>query len=121
MSELVVLDEMSRHIRHNAERRRAERRLCNRVCFARSNGTSAGILWGIQVFDISKTGISVLLKQPMPIGTMMAIQPFRDSQVATLYGQVVQVHTFEDRWLHGCEFSKELTDDELQYWCEIQE
>ena len=98
------------------DRRTAERYLCNRVCFARPNGTSLGMTWGVTICDISAHGISLLFKQLLEDGTLLAIQPSRDSQNKPIMARVLRSLQWPHGWLHGCELAEPLTERELDDW-----
>jgi hypothetical protein len=98
------------------DRRSAERFLCNRVCFARPNGTSLGMTWGVTIYDISAHGISLLLKRRLESGSIVAIQPSRQSQTKPILARVLRSLQWPRGWLHGCELAEPLSDAELDAW-----
>jgi hypothetical protein len=95
------------------ERRQTVRFLCNRVCYARPNGTAAGITWGLTLWDISRTGLRVFLPCDLQRGTVLAIQPFRDSDNRVLLARIVWASHQPHGWSYGCEWLQPLGEPEL--------
>ncbi len=99
------------------ERRRHPRHLCNRVCFARPNGTATGMTWGVVLWDISVIGLSIILNCELQPGMVVAIQPFREDDSAGLFACVVRTQRLsEGRWLYGCVFPEPLSASEFEFW-----
>jgi hypothetical protein len=56
-----------------------------------------------------------VLDNPFPCGTLLVIEPLQPGPPALL-ARVVHSVQEEGKWLHGCELSARLGDEELQYW-----
>ena len=98
------------------ERRQGARFRCCRKCNVwPQGGTGAGAWPGI-VYNISTTGIGVVLPCPLVAGTVLTIESFggrKDQRVrARVSRSVLQSFAF----FHGCEFLEPLTDDQVQAW-----
>jgi hypothetical protein len=99
------------------DRRLSERRLCNRVCFARPNGSGMGVTWGVTLHDLSESGISLILKCRLNRGDVVLVQPFRHVGAEVLVARVVRRETTDDgRWLYGCELTQPLSTEALERW-----
>jgi hypothetical protein len=99
------------------ERRLSERRLCNRVCFARPNGTGLGMTWGVTIHDLSEIGISLILNCRLHRGDIVLVQPLRHVRADVLVARVVRCEPAADgRWFHGCELTQPLSPEELERW-----
>jgi hypothetical protein len=69
------------------------------------------------VRDLSAGGVCLVVEQLFPIGTWLTVEleNAERSLVRRLRAHVI--HSAEvpfDRWLHGCQFERELTAEELQ-------
>src|SRR5437763_71888 len=74
------------------------------------------------VRDISASGVAVLIGREFAADTVLTIELENPIQgvVSALRARVVYALEIppEDRWLHGCAFERELTDDELRAFSE---
>jgi hypothetical protein len=98
------------------ERRAADRHTCNRICYVKPNGRNAGAAWGVLLHDISRIGVSLVLRCELQPATVMAIQQSRDSHSFVLFARVVRAEPHPQGWLHGCEFLRPLNEVMLERW-----
>ncbi|MGL4553474.1 MAG: GGDEF domain-containing protein [Gemmataceae bacterium] len=97
------------------ERRAAARVLCSRAardlqdCELRPREETA------TVRDISTRGVAVQLEAPVPLGTVLIVEPLADG-ARPLVARVVRVEQGEGGWVHGCSLSLSLGADEMAWW-----
>jgi hypothetical protein len=74
------------------------------------------------VRDISTSGIALLIDREIEPGTVLTIELENAEHGVSSVLLARVVHTLEvppdHRWLHGCAFSRELTDEELRSFAE---
>jgi hypothetical protein len=73
--------------------------------------------WPAQVVDLSPNGIGLHVAQPLDAGTLLSLDLYAETETAArvLLGCVVRVDASpEGGWVAGCNFLRELTEDELQ-------
>jgi hypothetical protein len=103
------------------ERRVAVRYPGNSDTACRAYAPAAGI-YTAWVRDISATGISLLLPCEFEPGALLTLELGNADQGVSCLLLARVVHTLEvppeGRWLHGCAFERELTDDELRAFAE---
>ena len=116
MSDVDIFSEMKSAAVSTNERRGAIRHLANRVCYAQANGTNSGMTWGVTLWDISTTGISVVLKCELEPGIIIGIQPFKGKELKPLVARVVRTVPREDGWMYGCELLQPLSEEEMAEW-----
>ncbi len=100
-----------------AERRGAPRHPIKQRCIislAGSEGPVSG--WHCIAYNISATGIGVLLPLPVRPGIVLQIEPWGLPGAPTLLARVVHTKPFEFVWMCGCELSTPLHTKELQAW-----
>lgn len=100
----------------DADRRTEPRYLQNRICYVRPNGQGAGVAWGVRLRDISRGGLRIVMRLRIRPGTILAIQPTRQSQQPPLVARVVWCHKYEDGWHYGCTLLRPLPEQELRRW-----
>jgi hypothetical protein len=98
------------------ERRGTARHLANRICFAQANGTDVGMSWGVTLWDISTTGLSLILRVQLCEGMIVGIQPFRDTSIRPLVARIVRTLPHPDGWFYGCELLHPLSEADVQQW-----
>jgi diguanylate cyclase (GGDEF)-like protein len=97
------------------DRRASVRALCNRAaCIAADGGTGEQRFGTVR--NLSRTGIAVRLDQQLPERSLLTIEPLSGSRAKTLLARVVRSSPDAPGWLHGCELSSYLSDEELQDW-----
>ena len=99
------------------ERRGDLRYRCHRICHARPNGTALGVSWGVTLLNLSAQGMLLELRQPLPVGVLLAVQPASVCPAAPLLARVLRVTAWEPgRWLCGCVLLEPLSAEDLQEW-----
>jgi hypothetical protein len=99
-----------------AERRSAPRLLGNRVCYARPDGSYAGVTWGATLHDLSPTGAGLVLRCALRPGTLVVVQPTRGRALRPLLARVLRAAPWEGHWLHGCQLLMPLAPEEVKRW-----
>jgi len=103
------------------ERRVAVRYPGNPDAECRTYAPLAGV-YAAWVRDISTTGVSLLIACEFEPGAFLTIELQNLEQGITCVLRARVVHTLEvppdERWLHGCEFERPLSDEELQAFAE---
>jgi hypothetical protein len=85
-------------------------------CIIRPPGVAAADGWRGIVFSMSKSGAGITLPTPISRGTELEIEPWNLPGAPVLKARLVHLTRLESVWLAGCEFSCQLTDDELAAW-----
>jgi len=98
------------------ERRTAARFRCCRKCNVRPAGATGVGTWPGIIYNISATGIGVVLPCPLQPGTRLIIELFGGRKEQRVEASVVRsvLHTFA--FFHGCEFSEPLSEHDVQAW-----
>jgi diguanylate cyclase (GGDEF)-like protein len=99
-----------------SERRATVRLLCNRRARVTVNGSDETGDGFATVCDVSATGIGLTLGYRVVEGTLLTVEPLCNGQVKTLLARVVHASPRANGWLHGCELSNSLSEEELQQW-----
>ena len=100
----------------DSERREGKRYVRRLPCFVRHRWASQDGVIGAIVWDLSLTGIGLLLHKQLPVGTVLEARPMGGKGLGTLAAQVVRVERHEEGWLHGCELAEGLRKEELREW-----
>ena len=86
-------------------------------CFITAADVSCSENWPCIAYNISETGIGVVLPKQAPAGTKLTIRPWNLPDACSLQAVVVHTRPVKDSWFAGCELSKRLSADEVQIWC----
>jgi diguanylate cyclase (GGDEF)-like protein len=95
------------------ERRASARVLCNRPAYARPEGESQEDF--VTVRDISADGVGLFLEKAIPTGTLLVVEPLTYG-AKTLLAKVVRSNFEEGGWLHGCDLSTRLDEEDIRCW-----
>ena len=88
---------------------------CEVEALSRPLDSTNVISWGSTVVDVSHAGIGLILCYPFKLGTFLAVDLECAQGVRTYLASVAHVNDrFDGTWLVGCEFTRQLTADELQ-------
>jgi hypothetical protein len=100
--------------RRPQERRAVVRHAVRRVTRAGLSGEDVASRWAI-LRDLSAWGLGLLLARPMPVGTVLAVTPWlwQGNPPPRLLARVVRSREEVGGWLHGCELTEPLSDDQL--------
>lgn len=98
------------------EQRKARRYLIQQRCIVSLPGGRGPEGWRSIAYNISTTGIGVLLAVPLQPGTELDIEPWALPGTRTLRVRVVHCKRLEFAWMAGCELSEPLSDVELKAW-----
>jgi diguanylate cyclase (GGDEF)-like protein len=96
------------------DRRASVRALCNRTACVAADGCKDQQFGTVR--NLSRTGIAVRLDQQLPERSLLTIEPLSGSRAKTLLARVVRSSPDVTGWLHGCELSCYLSEEELQDW-----
>ena len=109
-------DDISEEQHLGAERRTAVRFRCCRKCNVRPAGANGVGTWPGIIYNISASGIGVVLPCPLQAGTELVIDLFGGKCDHRVRARVVRsvLHSFA--FFHGCEFAEPLSDQEVQSW-----
>jgi hypothetical protein len=114
--EHVVVDEEQPPVTvwRGVERRASARVLCHRLARVRPTGEEAeeGLA---TVCNLSAEGVALTLEQPLPVDTILVIEPL-SAGARTLLARVVRVAEHQERWMHGCSLPTRLTAEEMRLW-----
>jgi diguanylate cyclase (GGDEF)-like protein len=100
--------------RHPVDRRAMARVLCNRAIRVRQKEAEDREEFAT-LRDISGHGAGVYLETRFSRGTVLIIEPLSSNSRALL-ARVVRVTAESGGWIHGCEFSLRLSDEEIRCW-----
>ncbi len=80
-----------------------------------TGGGKTAVEWPGRVRDISLKGMSLILARSFPAKTLLTVKLLRDKDAPPLYVQAEVMHSFSEScgYIHGCQFKKGLTQDEL--------
>jgi hypothetical protein len=98
------------------ERRIAQRFLCQRECVVRPEDATGIGTWSGLVYNISVSGIGVVLPYTVPLGKIIIVEPWGLGRSHTLRARVVRSVPRAFVFFHGCELIDPLTDEELRSW-----
>jgi hypothetical protein len=68
------------------------------------------------VYNISATGISLVLLYPVTAGTALVIEPWDRRRARGIRARVVRSTLSPFAWFLGCEFAQPLSDAEICAW-----
>jgi PilZ domain len=85
-------------------------------CFVIPAGASFSESLRCIAYNISATGIGVVLPMQVPERTTLTFQPWNLPGALPLQAVVVHVRPVKGSWFAGCELSKRLSDEEVQTW-----
>jgi hypothetical protein len=104
-----------------SERRTAVRYACLRECIVRPELETSAVedWWSAMAYNISATGIGVGLLYPLPVGTVLAIEPRGWKGGRGVRARVVRSVLESYVWFHGCEFFNPLGERELRGWLAV--
>ncbi len=97
------------------DRRVTARVLCNRAARVRLKGEEQGAEAFATLRDISAGGAGVYLETRFSQGTVLIIEPLSAGSRALL-ARVVRATAEGGGWMHGCEFSPRLSEEEFRCW-----
>jgi hypothetical protein len=106
---LVVLEEVS-----GPERRASSRAVARGMSLVRDD--KKGEAQTARIRDISATGIALLVVTQYPVGAILTIAPLGWRALQFLVAKVVHARQVEEGWLHGCEFTEQISTSELSQW-----
>ena len=72
--------------------------------------------WRCIAYNISATGIGIALPVRVPERTTLIVRPWNLPGAMPVQAVVVHVRPVKGTWFAGCEFSKRISDYELQTW-----
>ena len=98
------------------EQRAARRHLIQQRCIVSLPGGKGPEGWRSIAYNISTTGIGVLLGVPLQPGIELDIEPWNLPGTRTLRVRVVHCKPLEFAWMAGCELSAPLSETELKAW-----
>jgi diguanylate cyclase (GGDEF)-like protein len=98
------------------ERRSTVRVLCNCPTRVRPEGDPGQETVFAMIKNLSAAGIGALLESPLPVGTLLSIEPMCNPQAKTLLARVVRTDPDPKGWFHGCELSQQLSSEDIQNW-----
>ena len=98
------------------EMRAAPRYPIMQRCSVHPAKVSASKAWRCIAYNISLTGIGVVLPVKLPEGTVLTIVAKNLPQAGSLQARIVQTRPVENSWYAGCELLKRLSDSDLQVW-----
>jgi hypothetical protein len=87
-----------------------------RACYRRVTGDDMQY-WPAQVVDLAPSGIGLHVAQPIEAGALLSLELHAEHEAAArvLLACVVRVESApEGGWVAGCNFLRELTDEEMQ-------
>jgi hypothetical protein len=96
------------------ERRSAERHRCCLKCTVRPEGAAGIGSWSAIIYNISVSGVGVVLPYPVSPGTTLVIQLWGRSTGRELRARVVRAVPVEFVFFHGCAFTQPLGEAELR-------
>ena len=98
------------------ERRRAERFPCQRECVVRPEDATGVGAWSGLVYNISITGIGIVLPYPMLPGKILVVEGWGRASTRAIRVRVVRSVPRQFVFFHGCEMIEPLSDQELRSW-----
>jgi hypothetical protein len=98
------------------ERRASPRYTIIRRCFVWPPGARGIEGWRSIAYNISATGIGLVLPFPLPTGTVVHIEAWGLPGAGRLPARIVRSALTKFTWFCGCEFLSPLSDDDLQAW-----
>jgi len=106
-------DNDARPIAH--ERRTAPRYACALKATYRSTAEAAAEACPASVRDVSQKGVGLVTGRAFALGSLLAVEFVRPggSVVRAVDAQVVYAHLDQRGWVHGCQFSHPLAEDDL--------
>ena len=106
-----IIEKQSPH-----ERRGAVRRNCCRKCNVWPEGASGATAWPGIIYNISTSGIGVVLPCPLIAGTTLVIELFGAKQELRVRARVVRSALQSFAFFQGCEFLEPLDERQVQSW-----
>jgi hypothetical protein len=85
-------------------------------CFVHPATAAAGEAWQCIAYNISATGIGVVLPVQLQERTVLSIQAWGLPQGRPLQVRIVHTKPAEFLWYTGCAFLKRLSDADLTAW-----
>jgi hypothetical protein len=85
-------------------------------CFATIANAAASDTWRSISYNISATGIGITLPLKLRVGTLLTIQAWGLPRACTLQVRIAHAREVDFVWFTGCEFSKRLSNAQLQVW-----
>ncbi len=98
-----------------SDRRATARLLCNSSARIRCETEGEPVEKFAVVCDISPGGVGLHLEEPLPIGTVVVVEPL-SAGPKTLLARIVRMKQDNGRWLHGCVLSVRLSKEEMTAW-----
>ena len=98
------------------ELRTAPRHRVIQRCFVRPELAAEGEPWRCIAYDISATGIGIVLPFHLRLGTGLQIEPSGLPGARALRARLVHSRPVDFVWFCGCEFFSRLSDTELKTW-----
>lgn len=97
------------------QRRHQDRLPCTLDVSYRKLGSRSNYFWMARIWDISRTGISLQLKDEILKGTILEIEVLKGPNVArTLLARVAHATEHESNsWIIGCDLDQPLSEEEL--------
>ncbi|HLN26233.1 MAG TPA: PilZ domain-containing protein [Gemmataceae bacterium] len=99
-----------------AERRGAERFLCSRECVVRPEDATGVGNWSGLVYNISETGMGIVLPYAVLPGKTLFVEPWGRSKARGVHVRVIRSVPRTFIFFHGCELAEHLTREEIQNW-----
>jgi hypothetical protein len=85
-------------------------------CFVRPAAPQDADAWRCIAYNISPTGVGIMMPFPPPRGTVLEIQPWGLSPARPVQVRVARTTCVEFLWFCGCELLRPLDPAELQTW-----
>jgi len=98
------------------ERRSAKRFLCCRKCLVRPESAPGVETWAGIVYNISTSGVGVVLPYPVRAGTTLIIELWGENPPQRVRAAVVRSTLRQFAFFHGCQFLEPLSEESLETW-----
>jgi hypothetical protein len=98
------------------DRRQAFRYPILQRCFAYPDGSSAVLAWQVIAYNVSATGIGMVLPCPVERGAVLEVDAWKLRRAPRLRVRVVHARLSHLHWFCGCELLTPLSEEELAAW-----
>jgi PilZ domain len=102
------------------ERRSAKRFACCRKVLVRPEGTPGVETWAGIVYNISTSGLGVVLPYPVRAGTTLIIELWGPTPPQRVRAAVVRSTLRQFAFFHGCQFLEPLSEESLAIWVQAE-
>jgi hypothetical protein len=86
-------------------------------CFAHPAHLSTSEAWRCIAYNISATGIGIALPERLLEGTLLTVHAWDLPGSRTLQARIIHSRPVESLWFTGCEWTRILSEGELEIWC----